>query len=429
MMRATALVMLALVAPGVSGRPSAQLAESCTGCVRAGQNCHNANWAEPCHLGGGAAACVEAGNSWCPTVLAEFGPTPAPPPPTPVPPTPAPTPIPTSAGVCPSGVELGAWGTCTDAALHGCCAPGLYCCGDEYYAQCTPEEACPHAGRRLGGGPQGTVIFRLDDVQDWWPGTASRDMVQTFLDAGERLSIGVIGGIYFGTDARVVDKVHEAVAKGSEVFNHGPDASTLFNEISTDEARETIARGELDAFKPYTSFVPHENRWAASTVEALSQLGYTVFSPSTTGPFAATPSFEGRLKVLPQAAETAKWEGGAWLNRVREIMPRCTDEIARTGVCVVMMHPQDVHYEQVTLEELRWVIGEVKRAGWAIKTFRDIGSPSCDAPAPAREWETCTAAHQCCEGELYCCGDAHYAQCESAESCPVDRRLGGGPQQ
>merc|ERR1712038_1826951 len=47
------------------------------------------------------------------------------------------------------------------------------------------------------------IIFRLDDVQDYWPdlstmkGSTSENIIKVFLEAGVPLAIGVIGGEHF----------------------------------------------------------------------------------------------------------------------------------------------------------------------------------------------------------------------------------------
>lgn len=222
------------------------------------------------------------------------------------------------------------------------------------------------------------VIFRLDDVQDYYLASASRDVIGVFVDEGVPLSIGVIGGLFFGSDSATVEVVTNARAHHNhEVINHGPDGSSLFDTFTKEQAVQKIQEGEVPAFKPYTSFVPHEQRWANSTVEALEELDYAVLSAaadhvSFTQPVDLTAS----PMWLPQAAQTASfwnssgvWEWESGTNTILEI---CAAQVAAHGVCVVMMHPQEFEYDVVTLAELRDIIIAVQDAGWTVKTFRQF---------------------------------------------------------
>jgi hypothetical protein len=101
-----------------------------------------------------------------------------------------------------------------------------------------------------------TVIFRFDDVQDYYLVPEQISVIDLFMSKGVPLSMVVIGGNYFGNDPNIVIKVTEAYNRGNEVVNHGDDASTYFNEIPTNEAKTHILDGQVSTCVPYVSFVP-----------------------------------------------------------------------------------------------------------------------------------------------------------------------------
>ena len=234
-----------------------------------------------------------------------------------------------------------------------------------------------------------SVVFRLDDVQDYFRASASRDIMQLFVDRNEVLSIGVIGGAYFGQDAATVAAVTAASQAGSEVFNHGDDATTLYNAVTKAEALQHLQNAEVAAFKPYTSFVGHENRWNAATLEALAELNYNVISSSTTGDYPMPVDTTTDPLHLSKTTQTARLVGSSWVSSIGEVVGVCQTEVQARGVCVVMMHPQEFADGVVSLAELGDLVDEVKAQGWAVTTFRayaaalgNTPSPGVDTPSP-----------------------------------------------
>ena len=216
----------------------------------------------------------------------------------------------------------------------------------------------------------GTVIFRLDDVQDYYQEQEQIEIIDAFIDKKAPLCIGVIGGKYFGQSKPMLDKVMDAQnIYGHEVFNHGDDAQTLFNEISKDEAKQHIQNGEFNGFD-YSTFAPHELRWNEHALSAAKELGYTAFSGGNEGRFAMRTNLNGQMKILPQQAQTAECDPRL-APEIDQVIEKCAVTIASIGHCVVMMHPQEFHQSMVSLKELSELIDDVRKKGWKIMTFRD----------------------------------------------------------
>jgi len=250
----------------------------------------------------------------------------------------------------------------------GVCPDGWECTGPTP----KPTSRFPTNKPTLNGNAKPSIIFRLDDVQDYYLSANVKEIIQAFMDRNIPLSIGVIGGTYYGTDASLHKKILEAVNDyGMEVFNHGDDASTFFNAIGEAEAKEHIANGEEADFKVYKSFVPHQNRWNEDTLAALESLGYWAVSASKGGAFPMPVRLQGKLKLMPQHTETAEYAGGNWDSTIANVMTDCTAAVAEDGFCVVMMHPQEFAKETVTVAELGNLLDEVKeKTNWDVTTFR-----------------------------------------------------------
>lgn len=213
-------------------------------------------------------------------------------------------------------------------------------------------------------------MFRLDDVQNHYNVAEASAIIDTFLSKNEVLNIGVIGGAFFGNDAAIVNKVTEAHAARCEVFNHGDDASTLFNDLTVAQAQQHISNGEVATFRPYTTFLPHENRWSTTTLKALRRLKYKAISPGVESSYPMAVNLGTRPLQLPQVTQTVIYAGGLWLSTIDQVLGDCSRALAEVGVCVVMMHPEEFANGQVTTAELADLIDSIRARGWVIRNFR-----------------------------------------------------------
>jgi len=264
------------------------------------------------------------------------------------------------------------------------------------------------------------VIFRLDDVQDGWPGYkgedggASRKVIDVFNEKKVPLDIGVIGGKFFGNDTALKQSIDAALTLGSEVYNHGDDASTLFDEVPFECAQKHILAGMKDLFGEwlpycYKSFVPHQNRWSESTLSALNQLGYKAISGSavTEAPLDMKFNARSRPALLPTGyrgvgdkvvrVNTAKWNpevAGGFESTIATVLDNC-GTMPLSVPCVVMMHPMEFSdwasdIIEIELSELRDLIDKVVEAGWTVTTFTGfVGDDEICAPKPDDFVDTC----------------------------------------
>jgi hypothetical protein len=221
-----------------------------------------------------------------------------------------------------------------------------------------------------------SIIFRLEDVQDDYLSNEAAEIIDKFLEKDLVLSVCVIGGQYFtGKDATIFAKVQEAVQRGCEVVNLGDGSLTLLDEVSIDVATAHIINGEVAAFKPYTTFVPYEGRWSASTLDALRELGYNVVSGSTRSipPMPVDPFL--LPKQLPYSTQTGA-QVKLWIDTFSDVIPDCEIQLELWSLCVVVMHPQEFAGSQenaLTKEQafanLANLIDEVQAKQWDVTTF------------------------------------------------------------
>ena len=96
----------------------------------------------------------------------------------------------------------------------------------QYYSQNTstqnPDIATASVGANILNGCN-CVVFRMDDVQDYWLNDVQVAVMDQFVQKNEFLSVGPIVG-YFGADSTVVNKAIAGYNSGLfEIYVHGWD--------------------------------------------------------------------------------------------------------------------------------------------------------------------------------------------------------------
>jgi len=75
----------------------------------------------------------------------------------------------------------------------------------------------------IGSLGNGRVVFRLDDIQDYWIDNAQQAVINVFKNAKLPMTVGFIAN-FFGQDAEMLDFIIECLQDeefGMEVANHG----------------------------------------------------------------------------------------------------------------------------------------------------------------------------------------------------------------
>jgi peptidoglycan/xylan/chitin deacetylase (PgdA/CDA1 family) len=253
--------------------------------------------------------------------------------------------------------------------------------------------------------PCNCVIFRLDDVQDYYLNSVQIEILQKFIDKNSNVTIGVIGN-FTGNDQFVVSKVQQGHFTGLfELAIHGWNHndysnSTLYPlqkqkddiQLTSDKMESLWGRNSTIFLMPFNSY--NNDTLNAMQSKNLKIIGskfdqeldlndvYIANPPSNT-----TDSFG--IYHLPQAIEYYSTASNT-KTPLNTIMTIVNSTIATYGYAVVTLHPQDfsekssptiatgvVNATEIT--DLGILIDTIRGQGKTIKTFSTVTSVSLPA--------------------------------------------------
>jgi peptidoglycan/xylan/chitin deacetylase (PgdA/CDA1 family)/3D (Asp-Asp-Asp) domain-containing protein len=208
------------------------------------------------------------------------------------------------------------------------------------------------------------VIFRLDDVQDYYLNSVQMAQMDLFMSKNQSLSLGVImNGI--GNDSKVINKVHEGEQKGLfELALHGWN-HVDYTKLSEQEQKATLikANEKMQRLFGHTSkiFITPLETFNNDTIKAMSQIGLRILSagPSAENSFDQNESvFTTDRKInaneikqtsaetvyhLPTTITYKDFQNGEWIKiPFREILSIVDNNIQKYGYAVIVLHPQDL---------------------------------------------------------------------------------------
>src|SRR3954452_3147699 len=129
--------------------------------------------------------------------------------------------------------------------------------------------------------PCNCVIFRMDDIQDYWIEQGQIVPMDLFLSKNKSLSLGLIMN-EIGNDSKLIDKVKEGFNKGNfELALHGWN-HTDYSKLSEQEQTKSLgmAKAKLNTiFRINASiFIPPEDGFNLDTIKAMQQNDLRVLS-------------------------------------------------------------------------------------------------------------------------------------------------------
>ena len=193
------------------------------------------------------------------------------------------------------------------------------------------------------------VAFRLDDVADYWLNDVQIELIQTFRDNGNPLTIGIIGN-EFGEDQKIVNYVKDSIGdKNSKIriANHGWEHES-FPDFDTDTQSDLIKKANDRIFELLDTspkvFIPPFNEFNKDTVSALEENDVSHFSSMLE---LSNPPFSFQDSVVynfPETASTGRWNSE--INLFEKVAREKTFEninksLDSFGYAVVTMHPQE----------------------------------------------------------------------------------------
>jgi peptidoglycan/xylan/chitin deacetylase (PgdA/CDA1 family) len=204
------------------------------------------------------------------------------------------------------------------------------------------------------------VVFRMDDIQDYWLQAGALTPMDLFMSKNQSLSLGLIMND-IGNDSKVTGKVQEGVQKGLfELALHGWDHID-YTELSEEEQKDSLQKANEKMQKLFGTtsdiFMPPLFNFNNATLKSMNDLGLKILSSSASTEYdfnqnrslfnlneknddsnmnqeiyhlPATTFF----KTYNATAVTAK-------NPIEKILSDVTQNIAKYGYSVILFHPQD----------------------------------------------------------------------------------------
>ena len=255
------------------------------------------------------------------------------------------------------------------------------------------------------------VIFRLDDVQDYWLSDVQVAVMEKFIDEHEKLNLGVITN-YIGEDDVVVNEVKGGIDSGNfEIVNHSQNHDS-YTDMSAEEQHNDLvdANSNINSLFGVSSvgaFIPPYHEYTEDTLAALQDLDMKVISaqfnlelPQIYNPgnpdspdnkiYKAVAGSDIKddfgIYHLPQTI--GFYDHGTFPHEkveVQDIMATIEDSISSYGYAVVTLHPQDFsvkdgdgvatnNVSESDMHDLDELLGMIHDNGYSTKTFSQVVS-------------------------------------------------------
>lgn len=241
------------------------------------------------------------------------------------------------------------------------------------------------------------VVFRLDDVQDYWLTDVQKSVIGVFEENSTPLSVGIIAN-NFGEDDSMLSFIRSNLESAQhsgwniEIANHGynhESFSTFTKQEQKDLLQAAVAR-TVSQLTPYVTqintFIPPFNDFNQDTIEALDELGFESISsqiPVDQGPIGSNSV--SQVSRWPINAATSDLEISDYFVGISatQTLQQIRTQINDYGFSAVMLHPQefailsDDHLptpdiDERMIDELRDLIQLCQDEGIEIVTFRDL---------------------------------------------------------
>ena len=204
------------------------------------------------------------------------------------------------------------------------------------------------------------VVFRMDDIQDYWIENGQLTPMNLFISKNQSLSLGLIMN-YLGNDSKIIDKVREGNQKGLfELALHGWN-HVNYTKLSEQEQKDTLlkANAKMQKLFGYKSdiFITPLDTFNNNTLKAMGQLGLRIISagPHVENVLNQNKSvFNANGQInnnetnqvvyhLPSTITFKDFQkNGTWIKiPLEQILSTVDNNIAKYGYAVIVIHPQD----------------------------------------------------------------------------------------
>jgi len=212
------------------------------------------------------------------------------------------------------------------------------------------------------------VIFRIDDIQDYWLNSVQSAVMDLFLNKNQTLSLGLIMNAV-GNDTKIIEKIKEGVNKGLfELDIHGWD-HTDYTNLTEQEQKESLIKSNTKMQqifgKKTVVFIPPLSVFDYHTLNSMMSLGMSIISSdlpeekkfmdgksiyiakaqakqTQDNHRLEKGEIDYKIDHLPATVFFKEYEKGIWVKIPNEeIIANTTNNIAKYGYSVIALHPQD----------------------------------------------------------------------------------------
>jgi peptidoglycan/xylan/chitin deacetylase (PgdA/CDA1 family) len=139
------------------------------------------------------------------------------------------------------------------------------------------------ANTTIATSPCNCVVFRMDDIQDYWIESAQLAVMNLFISNHQGLTAGLIMHAV-GNDSKVINKVREGYQKGLfELALHGWD-HVDYTKLSEQEQKNSLYKANEKIQRLIGSksdiFIPPYDVFDNTTLRAMGQVGVRILSSS-----------------------------------------------------------------------------------------------------------------------------------------------------
>jgi peptidoglycan/xylan/chitin deacetylase (PgdA/CDA1 family) len=204
------------------------------------------------------------------------------------------------------------------------------------------------------------IIFRMDDIQDYWIRSGQIDPMNVFISKHQPISLGLIMNA-IGNDSVIVNEIRNGSRMGLfELAIHGWN-HTDYTKLSEQEQKNSLQLANEKMKKLFgirsDIFFPPYDTFNNSTLQALGQLGFKILSSDIhqyVNPAAKKNIFVDNDSKSNNGTQTSKiyqlpstfsvqytYHNKIFKNSLQSIIGNATDAIDKFGYAVVVFHPQD----------------------------------------------------------------------------------------
>jgi peptidoglycan/xylan/chitin deacetylase (PgdA/CDA1 family) len=192
------------------------------------------------------------------------------------------------------------------------------------------------------------VVFRMDDVQDYWVKAGHLAAMNEFVARNQSLTLGVIMNS-IGNDSEIINKVKQGKDSGLfELAVHGWN-HTDYTQLSEAEQRNSLYDSNRKMITLFGNsseiFIPPYNAFNDDTINAMKQADMKILNGNESA-FDQLElkgnNNESGISYIPSTIAFKDYYDGQYLqNSNQNIFNNVTQSISAYGYAVIFFHPQD----------------------------------------------------------------------------------------